>query len=207
MNYSTRRSAFHYSGLPVVRLGVTLFAFSGIAMSQSAAPIGTTAAQYDCSGQEGPALSSCKQLNAEALRGAAVSQDPSRNLTHDCTGMSGASLATCRDLNGEPVSPTAVAPGGSGVPMGGMTNGGAGNGVAGTPSGTASQPTALPVRATIGTVPATNTMPPPASPSVPGQVPPPSDRTEPVAPASPDVMQPAAAPARGAVGGASKSGK
>jgi hypothetical protein len=210
MNYPSRRSPFQYAGFPfVVRLGVALFAFSGIAMSQTAAPVGTvTAAQYDCSGQEGPALTSCKQLNAEALRGALVSQDPSRNPTHDCTGMSGASLATCRDLNGEPVSPTTVAPGGSSVPMAGVTNG-----AAGTASGAASQPTALPLPATTGTVPAPATnmtpppmTPPPASPGMPGngQVSPPSDRIEPVGPASTGVIQPAALPAMGAVGGASQ---
>lgn len=207
MNYSSRMSPFQYAGFPFVfRLGVTLFALSGTAMSQTAAPVGTvTAAQYDCSGQEGPALTSCKQLNAEALRGALVSQDPSRNPTHDCTGMSGASLATCRDLNGEPVPPTAVAPGGSNVPMAGVTNGAAGNA-----SGAASQPTALPVPAATGMVPATNTTPPPASPSVPGngQVSPSPDRLEPAGPASTGVIQPAALPAMGAVGGASqKSGK
>jgi hypothetical protein len=207
MNYSIRMSPFQYAGFPfVVRLGVALFVFSSTALSQTAAPVGTvTAAQYDCSGQEGPALTSCKQLNTEALGGALVSQDPSRNPTHDCSGMSGASLATCRDLNGEPVPPTAVAPGGSSVPMAGVTNG-----AAGTVSGEAIQPTVLPVPATTGTVPATNTMPPPASPSVPGngQVSPPPDRIEPVGPASTGVIQPAALPAIGAVGGASqKSGK
>jgi hypothetical protein len=206
MNHSSRRSPLQSTGFPfVVRLGVTLFAFSGTAMSQTAAPVGTvTAAQYDCSGQEGPALTSCKQLNAAALRGAMVSQDPSRNPTHDCTGMSGASLATCRDLNGEPVSPAAVEPGGSSVPMAGVTNG-----AAATPPGTG-QPTALPLPAPTGTVPATNMTPPQASPSMPGdgQVAPPPDRIEAVGPASTGVTQPAAPPAMGAVGGASqKSGK
>ena len=213
-SYSTRRSPFEATEFPYgIRLGVALFAFSGFALSQPATPPGaTTAAPYDCSGQEGPALTSCKQLNAGALSGALVSQDPSRNRTHDCTGMSGSSLATCRELNGEPASPTSVVPGGYGAPNGGgygVPNGGMTGGGAGTLSAPGAQPTALPGPVTVGPVPATNAMPLPASPIVPGngQVESPSDRTEPVGPASSNVTQPAAVPGPGGGGASQKSGK
>jgi hypothetical protein len=218
-SYSRRRSALQANGFPyAIHLGVAMFALSSVAMGQAAPPpSAATVAPYDCSGQEGPALTSCRQLNADALKGARVSQDPSRNRTHDCSGMSGSSLATCRDLNGEP-----VAPGGYGVPTGGTAGGVNGYGTAAQPAPSTLQS----APATNATPPSTGTLPsattatpattapltaPPSlgSPMVPenGQVPPPSDRTELVGPASSNVMPRAAVPAIGAGGASQKSGK
>jgi hypothetical protein len=88
------------------RLAVALLAVAGAAMGQTAAPVGVaTSAEYDCSGLEGVALTSCRQLNAAAIQGAMVRSDGSPNFTHDCADMSGAALARCRELNGQPAIP------------------------------------------------------------------------------------------------------
>jgi hypothetical protein len=128
--------------LSLRRLGVALVAVAGTAMGQMAAPVGVAKpAEYDCSGLEGVALTSCRQLNAAAIKGAVARSDGSLNATHDCADMSGAALATCRELNGQLATPVTtsgtdatattgekspIAPYGAGVPP-------AGNG---TPSGT-----------------------------------------------------------------------
>jgi hypothetical protein len=75
-------------------------------MGQTAAPVGVAKpAEYDCSGLEGVALTSCRQLNAAAVQGAIVRSGGSPNSTHDCAGMIGAALAICRDLNGQVAIP------------------------------------------------------------------------------------------------------
>ncbi len=83
-------------------LGIALLAVASTAISQTSAPVGISkSAEYDCNGLEGVALTSCRQLNASAARGALVQSNGSA--AYDCAGMTGASLMTCRDLNGEPV--------------------------------------------------------------------------------------------------------
>jgi hypothetical protein len=92
--------------LSLRRLGVALLVVASTAMGQTTAPVGIAKpAAYDCSGLAGVALTSCRQLNAAAVEGAAVRSDGSSNNSHDCAGMSGAALATCRELNGQPAIP------------------------------------------------------------------------------------------------------
>jgi hypothetical protein len=93
-------------GLSLSTLGVALLAVAGTAMGQSNLPRGTARpAEYACSGLEGVALTSCRQLNEAAIQGASIKSNSSVSPTHDCAGMSGGALATCRDLNGQPAMP------------------------------------------------------------------------------------------------------
>src|SRR5450631_4431777 len=121
MNHSCTRTSRSHTNRAVFslrQLGVALLAVAGTAMAQTPAPVGTsTPAEYDCSGLEGVALTSCRQLNAAAVGGALVNSNASP--THDCAGMSGATLATCRDLNGQLVVPVPGA-----YDAGGIVNGG-----------------------------------------------------------------------------------
>jgi hypothetical protein len=79
-------------------LSVALSCVAGIAISQTIAPLGTAKrADYDCSGLDGAALTSCRQLNAAAAGGALIIPDAALSSTDDCAGMSGAALSTCRD--------------------------------------------------------------------------------------------------------------
>ena len=132
MNHSCTRTSRSHTNRAVFslrQLGVALLAVAGTAMAQTPAPVGTsTPAEYDCSGLEGVALTSCRQLNAAAVGGALVNSNASP--THDCAGMSGATLATCRDLNGQLVVPVPGA-----YDAGGIVNGG---GIMTTAPGTAS---------------------------------------------------------------------
>jgi len=140
---------------------VALWAVAAAASAQTA-PIGTTRpAEYDCSGLAGVALTSCRQLNADAVKGATLHNDASVNTTHDCAGMTGGALATCRDLNG---APNAVAPGvaGAGGAYGGVPSLPTGSQVVpsqpadGTTANTATQTTTLiPQQTTGGTNPIT----------------------------------------------------
>ncbi len=95
--------------LRAATLGVlagVLLAVIGDGVAQTATPVGVTkAAEYECSGLEGVALSNCKELNASAASGAATLRAPPANATHDCADMTGSALATCLDLNGQRVTP------------------------------------------------------------------------------------------------------
>jgi hypothetical protein len=82
-----------------------------------ALPLGTSGqtattkpAAYECSGLEGAALTSCRDLNAAAANSAAITTN--QRTSHDCSGMTGGSLTTCMDLNGQL---TPALPNGSGV--------------------------------------------------------------------------------------------
>jgi hypothetical protein len=104
--------SYSRTGRVLRQLAVALLAVTGTAMGQTAAPVGVAKpAEYDCSGLAGVALTSCRQLNAGAVKGAMARSDGTSNSTHDCDGMSGAALATCRDLNGQSPAPGADASG------------------------------------------------------------------------------------------------
>ena len=137
-----------------------LLVVAGTAAAQTAAPIGVTKpAEYDCAGLEGAPLTSCRELNAAAIRGAMVRSGTVPNSTHDCLGMSGAALATCLDLNGQLPAGTAATVGGGSI--GGATTGTVvpnGPGVAQPPPGNMLAPgttTPIPQQTTGGTNPVT----------------------------------------------------
>jgi len=144
----------------LVMFGAALLAVAGTTAGQTTTPIGVTKpAEYDCAGLEGAPLTSCRELNAAAIRGAMSRSGTVSNSTHDCLGMSGAALATCLDLNGQRPAGTAATVGGGAI--GGATTGTAlpnGPGVAQPPSGNTLMPgTTLPIpqQTTGGTNPVT----------------------------------------------------
>lgn len=104
-SYVDRHSMLFLLGLGIA---TALLMVAGSAMSQTAVPAGNSKpAEYSCSGLEGVALTSCRQLNAAAVGGAIVTPGTARGRNYDCAGMSGSALATCRDLNGEIAVPAA----------------------------------------------------------------------------------------------------
>ena len=148
------------SGLALMVGTAWVLGAAGTAAGQASTPVGVAKpAEYDCAGLEGPALTSCRDLNAAAIKGAMVRPGTAPHSTHDCFGMSGAALATCLDLNGQLPAGTAATVGGGS--MGGTTTGTAlsnGLGVAQPPSGNALVPgaaTPIPQQTTGGTNPVT----------------------------------------------------
>ena len=74
-------------------------ALLGLPLGASGQTATTKPAAYECSGLEGAALTSCRNLNAAAANSAAITTNP--RTSHDCSGMTGGSLTTCLDLNGQ----------------------------------------------------------------------------------------------------------
>jgi hypothetical protein len=80
-------------------LSVALFCVAGVASSETMTPAGTAKpAEQDCSGLEGAALTSCRQLDAASGGGALVMPDAALSSAHDCARINGAPPAACRDL-------------------------------------------------------------------------------------------------------------
>jgi hypothetical protein len=87
-------------------LSVALFCVAGVAMSETMTSAGTAKqAENDCRGLQGPALTSCRQLDAATAGGALVMPDATLSSAHDCARMSGAPPATCQDLEGAMTTP------------------------------------------------------------------------------------------------------